>query len=110
MAIMAALHFKMLIAPTRQPHSEYSGSDPASHRQRQSPLFPPQVAIVPQQRHLPSLSPRVRHNGGCSRACRHLLWRKIRNLAAVPGFPAVPSGGNFANCAIRPPLRLTAII
>jgi hypothetical protein len=99
-AIMAALHFKMLIAPTRQPYSEYSGSDPSSHRQRQSPLFPPCRSGMPQQRHLPSLSPRVRHNGGCSRACRHLLWRKIRNSAAVPGFPAVHSGGNFANSAI----------
>jgi hypothetical protein len=42
------------------------------------------------------LSPNVRHNGGCSRVCRRFMWRKSRNLAAVPVLAAVHFGDNFA--------------
>ncbi len=58
-----------------------------------------QLHTTPQQRHLPLLSPHVRHNGGCSRLCRRLLWLKIRNSAARPVLPAAPFGDNSANFA-----------
>jgi hypothetical protein len=48
----------------------YSGSS-LLHSRRAMP-------ITLQQRHPPSLSPNVRHNGGCSRVCRRFLWHKIR--------------------------------
>jgi hypothetical protein len=53
------------------------------------------MPTAPPQRHLPLLSPNVRHNGGCSRICRRFMWRKIRTLAAVPVLPAVHFGDNL---------------
>jgi hypothetical protein len=57
------------------------------------------MAKMPQQRQPPSLSPRVRHYGGCPRVCRRILWRKWQSIAAVPVFAAVHFGDNSANPA-----------
>jgi hypothetical protein len=57
------------------------------------------MPIVPQQRHAPSFSPRVRHYGGCSRVCRRLVWRKSRKSVARLVLAAVHFGDNFANFA-----------
>jgi hypothetical protein len=52
------------------------------------------------KRQLPRLlSPRLRQYGGASRVCRRPLWRKIRQLVARRGFPAVHFGDNSANRA-----------
>jgi hypothetical protein len=59
------------------------------------------MPIVPQQRHAPSLSPRLRHYGGCSRVCRRFLWRKSRNSVARLVLAAVHFGDNCANFAIE---------
>jgi hypothetical protein len=56
------------------------------------------VAKVPQQRQPAVLLPRLRHNGGCSRVCRRILLRKIRNSAARPVLAAAQFGGNFRHC------------
>lgn len=58
------------------------------------------IAKMPQRRQPRLLSPRVRHYGGCSRASRRVLWRKIRNPAPLSRIPAVHFGVNFANPAI----------
>jgi hypothetical protein len=60
-----------------------------------------QLPITPQQRHLPSLLPRLCQYGGCSRLSRRILWRKIRNSVAVPVLPAAHFGDNSANPAIE---------
>jgi hypothetical protein len=57
------------------------------------------MAKMPQQRQLHSLSPCLRHNGGCSRVSRRFFWQKIRNLAAALVLAAAPFGDKFANCA-----------
>jgi hypothetical protein len=51
----------------------------------------------PQQRQ-PSrvFLPRLRHNGGCSRASRRFYATNFANSVAVPVPPAVKLGGNFA--------------
>lgn len=71
-----------------------------------------QLPIAPQQRHLPALSPRLRHNGGCSRVCRRSLWRKSRKVAAVPVPAAAHLGSNSANPATSPnlPSSLTPVL
>jgi hypothetical protein len=66
--------------------------------QRQPPVFPPRTAIASQQRHALVLSPLLRHNGGCSRVCRQVMWRKIRNSVARSHIAAVHFGDNFLNC------------
>ena len=57
------------------------------------------MPIAPQQRHPPSLSPRLRQYGGASLTSRRFLWRKIRSAAALPVLPAVNCGGSSASPA-----------
>jgi hypothetical protein len=47
---------------------------------------------------LPVYSPRLCHYGGASRVSRRFFARKILNMAAVLGLPAIHFGGNFLNC------------
>jgi hypothetical protein len=61
-----------------------------------SPIAATILPITPQQHQTPSLSPRLRHYGGCSRVSRRFLWRKSRNSVALPVLAAAHFGDKFA--------------
>jgi hypothetical protein len=81
-------------------YSEYSGGRPVPCDGNSLARSRHAIAKMPQQRQPCSLSPRLRHYGGCSRVSRRLLWRKIRDTAARPVLAAAQFGDNFVFCAL----------
>jgi hypothetical protein len=55
------------------------------------------IAKMPQQQQPPSLLPRLRHNGGCSRVSRRCSARKIRIAAPSSRISAAHFGDKVAN-------------